>query len=183
MTAARFETWEVGDLLAAVAEHDRAAFAELYRRTAPKLYSIVLRIMGEASRAEDVTQEVFVKIWRNDSGFDAARGRPITWMATVARNLAIDRYRSEVSRGAARISDIELDTFSDRDGKGASAEDLAALHVCLDRLDGQQRRMVLAAYLGGASREELAEHAGRPVGTIKSWLHRSRAQLKACLGG
>lgn len=182
MDVVALEDRDVSDLIAAVAEQDRAAFAELYRRTAPKLHAVVLRILGEASRAEDVMQEVFVRIWRSAGGFDAARGKPITWLATIARNLAIDRHRGDATRGRGRESDVELDSIVGTSG-GASAEALAALRVCLDRLDPEQRRIVLAAYLGGASREELAEESGRPVGTIKSWLHRSLAQLKVCLGG
>lgn len=180
MTTA-FDDWDVGDLIAAVADQDRVAFAELYRRTAPKLYAVVLRILGERSRAEDVMQDVFVRIWRSAPGYDAARGKPITWLATIARNLAIDRHRGDATRGRGRESEVELDSLSA--GDGASAEALASLRICLDRLDPEQRAIVLAAYLGGTSREELAEQCGRPVGTIKSWLHRSLAQLKVCLGG
>jgi RNA polymerase sigma-70 factor (ECF subfamily) len=175
--------WQLEDLLASVAEQDRAAFAELYRRTAPKLYGIMLRILGEPAKTDEAVQDAYVRIWRSAAGYDAARGRPITWLATIARNIAIDHRRSGLLRGAAQTIDIDLDLLAHRGGEGASSEDLAALRVCLDRLDPEQRQMVVSAYLGGESREELAERTGRPVGTIKSWLHRSLAQLRACLGG
>jgi RNA polymerase sigma-70 factor (ECF subfamily) len=65
----------------------------------------------------------------------------------------------------------------------ASSERLAALSACLSRLDPEQRKLILAAYLHGESREELAERLERPVGTIKSWLHRGLASLRTCLDG
>ena len=177
----RFDGWEVEDLLAAVAEQDRDAFAELYRRTSAKLYSVMLRILGEPSATDDAVHDVYVRVWRNAGAYDASRGRPITWLATMARNLAIDLRRREGARGAGRFADVELDDIVDREG--ASGEQLAALRICLGRLDPEQRQLVIAAYLNGDSREELAERAARPIGTIKSWLHRSLAALKACLDG
>jgi len=181
--AGGFAGWQLEDLLASVADQDRAAFAELYKRTAPKLYGIMLRILGEPAKTDEAVQDAYVRIWRSAGGYDAARGRPITWLATIARNIAIDRRRAELSRGAAQRVDFDLDLIADRAGEGATSEDLAALRVCLDRLEPDQRQMVIAAYLGGESREDLAESTGRPVGTIKSWLHRSLAQLRMCLGG
>ena len=178
-----FDGWEIEDLLAAVAEQDRAAFAELYRRTAAKLYAVALRILGEPSKTDDAVQDVFVRIWRNASGYDAARGRPITWMATIARNMAIDIRRAEIARGSTRTVEVELDLLLDRDGQGASSEQIVALRACLQRLDPEQRQLVIAAYLNGDSREELAVRTSRPVGTIKAWLHRSLAALRSCLDG
>lgn len=182
MAQALYDDWAVEDLLAAVAGQDRAAFAELYRRTSAKLYAIILRILGERGRTDDAVQEVFVKVWRTAGGYDAARGRPITWLATMARNVAIDIRRAEISRGQGSFATIELDTLGGR-ADAASSEQLATLGACLDRLDPEQRSLVMSAYLNGDSREELAARATRPVGTIKAWLHRSLATLKACLDG
>lgn len=170
------------ELMAGVADQDRAAFAELYRRTSAKLYGIIIRILPEKGQADDAMQDVYVRIWRNAGAYDASRGRPITWLAALARNGAIDLRRREGARGRGREDRVELDRLADPRG-GASGEQLARLRACLDRLDTEQRRVVLAAYLEGDSREELAERAGRPVGTIKSWLHRALAALKACLDG
>lgn len=181
--AAEFAGWQLEDLLISVADQDRAAFAELYRRTAPKLYGIILRILSEPAKTDEAVQDAYVKVWRSAGGYDAARGRPITWMATIARNIAIDRRRAEISRGSSQMVDYDLDIIADRHGDGASSEDIASLRACLERLEPEQRQLVISAYLGGDSREELAERSGRPVGTIKSWLHRSLAQLRMCLGG
>lgn len=182
MGGARFEDWEIGDLLAAVAEQDRAAYAELYRRTSAKLYAVAFRILGDAAKTDDAVHDVFVRVWHSAGSYDAMRGRPITWLATMARNMSIDIRRRDVARGAGHFVDVALDEIVDRGG-GASSEQLAALKACLARLEPDQRQLVIAAYLNGDSREELAERAARPIGTIKSWLHRSLALLKACLDG
>lgn len=168
-------------LILAVADQDRDAFRSLYDRTSAKLFGVILRILPERAQAEDAMQEVYARIWRNAAGYDATRGRPITWLATIARNHAVDVRRREGARGAGRTSDIDLDLLAG--GVGASSETLAALSVCLGRLEGELRRLVLAAYCHGESREELAERSGRPVGTIKSWLHRGLASLRTCLDG
>jgi RNA polymerase sigma-70 factor (ECF subfamily) len=182
MAASRFEGWEVEDLLAAVAVEDRDAFAELYRRTSAKLYAVMFRILGEAARTDDAVHDCFVRVWRSAATYDAGRGKPITWLATMARNMAIDVRRREMARGAGRFADIELDDIVDRED-AINSEQLAALQICLQRLEPEQRQLVIAAYLNGDSREELAERTARPIGTIKSWLHRSLAALKACLDG
>ena len=167
------------DLLLAVAEGDRAAFARFYQRTSAKLFGVVQRILPERSVAEDAMQEAYAKIWRNAAGFDARRGSPIAWAATIARNVAIDLRRRENPGGRIRDENFDLDAMSDP--AGVSAEQLAALRACVDRLDTDQRALILAAYLNGDSREELAQRLGHPTGTIKSWLHRGLARLRACL--
>jgi RNA polymerase sigma-70 factor (ECF subfamily) len=172
----------LADLLLAAGDGDRAAYADLYTRTSAKLFGIILRILPERSMAEDAMQDAYVKIWRNAAGYDASRGSPITWMATIARNVAIDLHRRAHPAGRTRDESVELDMIVDG-GAGPSAEALTALQICLGRLDVDQRKLVVAAYLHGDSREELAERLGHPMGTIKSWLHRSLARLKACLDG
>jgi RNA polymerase sigma-70 factor (ECF subfamily) len=173
---------DLPELLLAVADGDRAAFAKFYQRTSAKLFGVILRILPERSMAEDAMQDAYAKIWRNAAGFDARRGSPITWAATIARNVAIDMRRREHPGGRTRDDDFDFDAMGDPAG-GASAEQMAALRACLDRLDPEQRSLILAAYLNGESREELAERLGHPTGTIKSWLHRGLARLKGCLDG
>lgn len=173
---------DLPELLMAVAEGDRAAFARFYQRTSAKLFGIILRILPERSVAEDAMQDAYSKIWRNAAAFDARRGSPISWAATIARNVAIDLRRREHPGGRTRVEDFDFDLMGDP-AAGASAEQLAALRTCLGRLDPDQRALILAAYLNGESREELAERLGHPTGTIKSWLHRGLARLRGCLDG
>ncbi|MDJ1159502.1 sigma-70 family RNA polymerase sigma factor [Chelatococcus sp. SYSU_G07232] len=172
------------DWLARSARGDRAAFQALYRATSAKLFGTILRILGDRDLSRDVTQETYVKIWHNAARYDPAKSSPITWMAAIARNRALDEARRR-QPPAADIDDVELEVPGDNpDPLAARArrEELRRLIACLDGLDAERRQAVLLAYCHGLSREALAQRFARPVGTIKVWLHRSLAQLRECLG-
>jgi RNA polymerase sigma-70 factor (ECF subfamily) len=135
-------------------------------------------------RAEDVLQDVYVKIWNRAASFDAAKASPITWMATIARNRAIDevRRRAPISiEDAPQALDVPAEGLNPLDAAQQSAE-LQRLQDCLQGLEAERREIVLLAYYTGLSRDEIAQRFGHPVGTIKVWLHRSLAQLRKCLG-
>lgn len=168
-------------LLVATAAEDRAAFAELYRRTAAKLNGIIRRILPEGGLADEAMQDAYVRIWRSAASYDARRGRPITWLTAIARNMAIDVRRREVARGSLRTDELQPDTLAA--DPATPLETSAALDRCLAGLDREHRDMIVGAYCHGLSREELSARYGRPVGTVKSWLHRGLASLKACLEG
>ncbi len=173
---------ELADLLARVARRDRAAFAALYRATSAKLYAVVSRILtsGEAS---EVLQEAYVKIWERAADFDAAKGSPLAWMATIARNRALDLARrarpvslEDMPEGFEPAAET-ADPLASRE----RSEAYVALLRCLGRLAPDKREMVMLAYYRGASREALASRYKAPVGTVKTWLRRSLAELKDCL--
>ncbi|WPZ35532.1 sigma-70 family RNA polymerase sigma factor [Thalassobaculum sp. OXR-137] len=174
---------DISELLARVAGGDRKAFALLYDATAPKLYGIVLRILRRRDEADEVAQDVYVKIWQRAGDFDPSRASPITWMATIARNRALDEVRR--ARPVTVSDDIALERAADPAPSALAAaeagEDRARLDRCLDLLEGDRARLVRLAYLDGLSRQELADRFGQPVGTVKTWLHRSLKQLKDCL--
>lgn len=93
------------ELVHAVARGDERALASLYDHYSPILFGLLLRILKDRPEAEDVLQEVFLQIWQRASSFDAERGRPFTWLVTLARSRAIDRLRSVRSRPSPRSSD------------------------------------------------------------------------------
>jgi RNA polymerase sigma-70 factor (ECF subfamily) len=173
---------DLPDLMRRVAARDRAAFAELYRATSAKLFAVVSRILpgGDAS---EVVQEAYVKIWQRASDFDAAKGSPLAWMTTIARNRALDEARKtkpvslEDMPEGFELADEFIDPLATRDRKEA----YAALLRCLNGLEPEKREMILLAYYRGASREALATKFNAPVGTVKTWLRRGLAQLKDCL--
>jgi RNA polymerase sigma-70 factor, ECF subfamily len=176
-------TDELAAVLRRVAGHDAAAFEQLYRATSAKLYGIILRIVASRSLADDILQEVYVRVWQRAEDFDPGRASPITWLATIARNRAID----EVRRRKPELASDGIDTL-DMPGDEAHPLDsversqtLQALMTCLDTLEPEKRDILLLAYYRGMSRDDLAQRFARPVPTIKTWLHRSLAQLKACL--
>ncbi|WP_092869048.1 sigma-70 family RNA polymerase sigma factor [Hyphomicrobium facile] len=171
-------------LLQRVARQDRAAFAEVYAATSAKLYGIVLRILRRRDIADEVLQEVYVKIWERAGDFRSERASPIAWMAAIARNRALDEVRR---KSPVSIEDHpEIQDFPSGDETGLAAvmrgEDSKRLADCLARLEADRRQMVVLAYCEGLSREEeLATKYDQPVNTIKTWLRRSLAQLKGCL--
>ena len=174
---------DITDLLARVSAKDRRAFSHLYDATCSKLYGIILRILRRRELADEVLQEVYLKIWEQAANFEPARASPITWMATIARNRAIDEVRKRV---AISIEDTpEALTVASTEPSPLQAlelsQDVRRLMACLSGLDPQRREIVVQAYINGATREELSQQFGHPVATIKTWLHRSLAQLKACL--
>lgn len=169
------------ELLDAIARGDRGAFRRLYEATAPKLFGIVLRITSNRSVAEEVLQETYLKVWQNAERFTPEAGKPITWLATIARNGAIDRIRSErIERQRSDDDQAILDRLPSPSSGDPTARE--ALRICLSGLEEDARSCVVLAYCSGFSREELAERFGRPVGTIKTLLHRSIKLLRDCLG-
>ncbi len=174
---------DLADLLRRVAARDRAAFAALYKQTSAKLYGVVVRILPRGDAAAEALQEAYVRIWEKAGDFDAAKGSPLAWMATIARNRALDEVRrvrpaflEDLCEGFEPAAD-EVDPLASRE----RSEALAALLDCLKTLDDEKRGILLLAYYRGLSREALAKRFGRPVPTIKTWLHRSLAQLRDCL--
>jgi RNA polymerase sigma-70 factor (ECF subfamily) len=172
------------DLLAATARGDEAAFQRLYEATRAKLYGVALRILRRHDLTEEVVQETYVKIWGSAGRFDASVASPITWMATIARNRAIDLVRK---RGEASIEEEPeaMDIAADVPNPLAAremTEDLQRLMACLGRLDAERKELVLLAYYNGLSREQLAARLAKPVSTIKTWLRRSLMEIRACLG-
>jgi RNA polymerase sigma-70 factor (ECF subfamily) len=173
----------LADLLSRVAARDATAFATLYKQTSAKLYGVIARILPRGDAGAEALQEAYVRIWEKAGDFDPAKGSPLGWMATIARNRALDEVR-RVRPGS--LEDLpesfepaanEVDPLAARE----RSEALAALVDCLKTLDEERRAVVLLAYYRGLSRQALAKRFGRPVPTIKTWLHRSLAQLRDCL--
>ena len=177
---------DMGLLIQGCARGDRRAFGELYRQTAAKLHGIIRRIIPHNEATEEALQETFVRIWQKAGTFDPQIAPAMAWMASIARNQAIDVRR----RGAEKIA---LASSSDENllnaipalsaDTGEQSLTFIQLQRCLDQLPADRRELLLLAYYNGWSREELAQRATKPVATIKSTLRRSLMQLKECLDG
>ena len=171
---------QLASLLEATARGDRAAFQTLYEKTSAKLFGVSLRILRDRAAAEEALQEAYLKVWQNAERFSAGYGSPIAWLCTLARNTAIDRARTERMPRSADGNDAEvLERIASVDDVDVVARE--SLRACLGQLDDEARSCVVLAYCDGLSREELAERFARPVGTIKTWLHRSLKTLSRCL--
>ncbi|WP_448502602.1 sigma-70 family RNA polymerase sigma factor [Sphingomonas sp.] len=169
--------------LAQVAAGDRSALGRVYARTAPKLFGVCLRIVRDRQAAEDVLQEVFLKIWRSAAAFDPARASPITWLCAIARNSAVD-WRRRASRALPPPEELPPPGEAPSEVTGADEiEQPLMLRECLDTLDEHQHRFIRAAFFGGFTYAELAERAEVPLGTMKSWVRRGLERLKRCMDG
>lgn len=169
--------------LEAVATGDRAAFELVYRRTSVKLFGVALRILPERQEAEEVLQEVYLAVWRRAGAFDPARGTAMTWLITLARNRALDRLRASRRRPSdpIELADNVPDPEPDAETHVLAQDEAGRIAWCLDRLDGDDARLVRTAFFEGASYGELATRAARPLGTIKSRIRRALIRLKDCL--
>ena len=178
------------ELLARTGLGDRAAFAELYRRTSAHLFGVVLRINRDRGQAEDVLQEAYVNVWRAAGGFDAARAQPLTWLASIARNRAIDSLRRQQAQPRLRSAEPDEDenvydgVADDQPGPLEllhRAAEARALGTCMEMLSVQQRQSVALAFYDGLSHAEVAARLREPLGTVKSWVRRGLLALKTCL--
>lgn len=177
---------ELKSLLAQVAEADRAAFARLYDLVSGRLFGVIGRVLPRPELAEDALQETFVRIWQRAKSYDAAIASPMAWMATIARNQAIDLRRRSAEKLSAASSEIDeslADEAPDPEALAGQAGELRQLKDCLGRLPDERQQMVLLAYRQGFTREELAMRFKRPVTTVKTLLRRSLIALKECLDG
>ena len=187
---------ELAQLLARVGLADREAFATLYQRTSAQLLGVILRIQRDRGQAEDVLQEVFVNIWRAAGTFDALRSHPMTWLASVARNRAIDSLRrrdsqpvfESTTRGGGGDSDDDYDMLENVPSDAPGPSDILghvtqarAVKRCLGGLTGEQQQCIALAFYQGLSHAEVASHLRQPLGSVKSWVRRGLLSLKTCL--
>lgn len=170
-------------LMSAVAQGDAQSLKSLYDLTAPKLYGVISRIQRDRAAAEDVLQDVYLRVWQSAGSYDPQAGRPLAWLCAIARNRAIDvvRRKGEVQGPVTEDGEDWVERLADPHDSEGAILGRDALRACLQRLDETQRDCIVLAYCEGYSREELAARYDRPVNTIKTWLHRGLAALRGCL--
>ncbi len=171
-------------VLSAVAQGDEAAFAELYDLTSNRLFGIVRRIVRNPSLAEEITQEVYVEIWRLAPRFDRSKGSPQSWMSTIAHRRAVDRVRSEQSRTNREDADGKAHArASDPVGEEViDSIDQTRVRAALDDLSESQRTAVTLAYYGGHTYREVAVLLGVPEGTVKTRIRDGLIKLRDQFG-
>lgn len=173
----------LSDVLVRTGDEDRGAFRDLYALTSAKLFGICYRICGERQAAEDVLHDVYLTIWKRAGAYEPGRASPITWLATIARNRAIDWQRAQAVRRSSPIEDAPPIPDDAPLASETMLADEAAhrLHGCLKGLEERQREAIRTAFFDGVTYAELAERQAVPLGTMKSWVRRGLAKLKECL--
>ena len=164
-----------GELIQRVADRDREAFDELYRRYTRPLLGLALRRLGDRGRAEDALQDAFAAVWRSASSYDPERGAGAAWLYAVARNAIVDGARrrpeppAEVPETAA--SDVGPD-------ERAEVAWLAwRVHRAIEELPEHERQVIELAYWGEQSQSEIAEFLQVPLGTVKTRTRSGLARL------
>ncbi len=171
--------------LTAAGRGDRAAFEEIYKRTSAKLFGICLRIFPDRQEAEDALQDAYITIWNRAVTFDPARASPITWLAIVTRNRAIDRLRAK-GKAAMVPVDEAFDVADDAPNAEAqllAGADTRALNTCIAALETLDAAFIRSAFLRGATYADLAAQEALPLGTVKSRIRRALIKLRACMSG
>ncbi len=168
-------------LLQRIRNGDQEAFQTLYRRYANAVYSMALRVTQNPELAEEVAQDVFMKIWHKHHLYDEKRGRFGTWLLSITRFAAIDRLRYENRRFQATAQELEGPTGQEIRSAQADHEMWERgqhLRMLLEHLPPEQREIVEMAYFGGLTHRELAERLGLPLGTVKSRLRLALRKLR-----
>jgi RNA polymerase sigma factor (sigma-70 family) len=179
----------LGVLIGRVMRQDEAALATLYEQLSGRVYAIAIHVTRRVGCAEEVLQDTFWQVWRQAPRFDPQRGSAIAWVLMMARSRALDALRAgarDPVRSSLQNVDDE-DPFADEtaddplDLLQAVRRD-GALHAQLALLDPVRRQLIALAFFRGMTHDEIADHTGIPLGTVKSHFRRTLAALQAALG-
>lgn len=166
---------------------DPDALAAAYDRYSSIVYSLFLRITRDQSVAEDLVQELFIRVWSHATSFDARKGALGVWILSIARNMAIDHIRSAHARFANRLRPIEHAERSASGNGGHDAESLIdqsrAVNAAFASLNFNQKRVLELAYFQGFSQSEIANQLHEPLGTVKSWMRSALISLRSAIKG
>ncbi|HEV2836155.1 MAG TPA: sigma-70 family RNA polymerase sigma factor [Pyrinomonadaceae bacterium] len=173
------------ELLNAIVARDEGALADLYDRYRIILFGLLMRILSNREEAEDVLQEVFLQVWRRAADFDENRGRPFTWLVTMARSRGIDRLRSLAARERVAIAGArdEAEAISDAASDAFRSEQRGLITNALDQLPDEQKRPLMLAYFDGLTQSEIAARLGAPLGTVKTRMRTGMMKLRELLAG
>jgi RNA polymerase sigma-70 factor (ECF subfamily) len=173
------------ELLRAIAARDEGALAALYDRYRAILLGLLMRILNNREEAEDVLQELFLQVWRRAADFDENRGRPFTWLVTMARSRGIDRLRALASRErvAAEGARDETEAVSDAASDAFRSEQRGLVNSALAQLPDEQQRTLMLAYFEGLTQSEIAARLGAPLGTVKTRMRTGLMKLRELLAG
>jgi RNA polymerase sigma-70 factor (ECF subfamily) len=172
-----------GALMARIADGDEHAFARLYDELAPTVYGIVQRVVRDRAQSEEVTQEVFIELWRQAARFDATRGAVGGWAVTIAHRRAVDRVRSEQSRRDRQFRHGVIPEGLAESPPDAVIESFERdrAREALNELSDAQRQALELAFFDGMTHVEVAEHLGVALGTVKTRIRDGLIRLRTLM--
>lgn len=176
------EKYNEEELIILLKQEDRTAFSYLYDNYAPALNGVIYRMVEDTGLAEDILQEVFIKIWKNVPGYDSEKGRLFTWMLQIARNLTIDTLRSKGYKKQSKIAGDENSVSNTADnGMGLGKVDAISLRKQLMNLKPEYRILIDLAYFNGYTHDEIAKEINMPLGTVKTRIRAAIMELRKIL--
>ena len=181
---------QLGDeeLMRRLFHKDKRAFEAIYDRYGDLVYSTALRILRDAHLAQDISQEIFVRLWRKPEGYVAERGRFLTWLISVTRNRAVDEIRSRGRRLRHETASPEEQERELPAGEGNDpalnaqlADQARTVRAALTELPPEQRQVIELAYFGGLTQQEISDRLDQPLGTVKTRIRLGMQKLRAAL--
>ena len=175
---------DVDDLMRRASRGDSQAFEALYDELSSAVYGLARRVVRDPARAEDVTQEVFLDVWRKATRFDVERGKAKTWVMTIAHRRAVDAVRrSEAQKRQDHQGAPEEVSHDEPADALIAAEEHGAVRDCLETLTELQLESVRLAYFNGYTYGEVATLLDKPLPTIKTRMRDGLIRLRDCLEG
>lgn len=172
------------EMIQSIGRRDVIAFQDFYKKFNGLLYSTIYRVLNDHQDTEDIMQEVLMQIWQKAHLYEPSKGKPLTWVTTMARNRAIDRIRSKQRR--SKLNDgFELESRTvqpefmedTRDVLMAKESDNMLKSAVMD-LSPDQREAIQLAYFGGLTQSEIADRLSEPLGTVKARIRRGVQRLE-----
>jgi RNA polymerase sigma-70 factor (ECF subfamily) len=167
-------------IVAALRQKNRDAVGILYDKYSSLLFGIIARIVKNDETAEDLLQEVFVKVWKNIDSYDPVKAKLVTWMGNIARNLAIDKIRSKDYKNSIQNQDIEdyVNIIEDNPTSGFNPEHIGVKEM-LDKLPLEHKELIDMVYFKGYTQAEASEKLGIPLGTVKTRIRTAINNLRS----
>ena len=170
------------ELIRRLRNRDPEGLAAVYDRYGQAAYSLFLRITHDQSAAEDLVQELFIRVWNRGREFDSSRGTLGVWILAIARNMAIDHVRSAQARFSLRLRPIQhidqLAMAAHASEPETAIDRTRAVNAAFSDLNFNEKRVLELAYFEGFSQTEIAERLKEPLGTVKSWTRSALSRMR-----
>jgi RNA polymerase sigma factor (sigma-70 family) len=176
---------ELPDLLAQIAQRRQAALGTLYDRTVSRVYGLALRITRQREAAEEVTEEVYLQVWNQAERFDPTRGKALTWLLTMCHSRALDYLRRKEPADPhpepeSLVPELAQE-HSDPQDILLAMERNTRIYEALQELPALQRQLLTLAFFKGLSHQEMADHTGMPLGTVKTHVRKALERMRSQL--
>ena len=174
------------ELLAKISEQDRQALAALYERYGRRVFALAVRMLNDPVGSEEVTQDVFMSVWRRGASYTSKKGKFSTWLFSIAHNRTIDELRKrrrDRSRENADIDDhlnIQSNDISPADAAVAQSE-YAKIRAAMEKLPVEQKSVLELSYFKGLTQTEISTKTGQPLGTVKTRMRLALKKLRTAL--